>query len=57
MTGQVAQDLDDDEHSTKFEKLTLTIASGHARTPVHLGTSRELLGHTSRAEEVCETEA
>ena len=35
MTGQVAQDLEDDEHSTNLEKLT--IASGHARTPVHQG--------------------
>ena len=28
MTSQAAQDLEDDEHATNLEKLTLTIASG-----------------------------
>ena len=32
MTSHAAQDLEDDEHATNLEKLTLTIASGHANT-------------------------
>ena len=32
MTSQAAQDLEDDEHTTNLEKLTFTIASGHANT-------------------------
>ena len=52
MTSQAAQDLEDDEHATNLEKLTLTIASGREHQFIK-ETSRELLGHTSRAEEVC----
>ena len=40
MTSQAAQDLEDDEHATNLEKLTLTIASGHANTSSSRNVSR-----------------
>ena len=40
MTSQAAQDLEDDEHATHLEKLTLTIASGHAKTSPPRNVSR-----------------
>ena len=40
MTSQAAQDLEDDEHATNLEKLTLTITSGHANTNSSRNVSR-----------------
>ena len=49
MTSQSAQDLEDDEHATNLEKLTLTTASGHANTSSSRNVSRATRTHlTSR---------
>ena len=42
MTSQAAQDLEDDEHTTILEKLTLTIASGHANTSSRRNVSKAI---------------